>query len=309
MIPDDASVTDALHAARVAAEDHMATFEAAGDIWYEVPVTQLVLAAAFPVVKFASFTQHQEATTGSDWLWWWVDESGEAFGMLVQAKRLLRSPSKWDINFDFNEGAQRRALIQTGLDLFVAPMYAIYEGTSEWRAGAFCRQVTHTEPCESCLRSTVSLVPAIVTDFAAVHDVQVSIAMEASLPLESMADPEVIVDDVWDSNLKNLDPDLAEFMFEPQSGARRVAQMVFERVTKIRAGQFSGPTGTKIERGTEPIFRNLPDDYGHFNRPYYPEIFDGLRIEAPDYVLDVLTDQEVPEEIRSRVAGIAVFSC
>jgi len=140
-------------------------------------------------------------------------------------------------------------------------MYALYEGTSEWRAGAFCRQPTHTEPCESCLRSTVSLVPAIVTDFAAAHDVQVSIVMEASLPLESIADPEVIVDDVWNSNLKDLDPDLAEFMFEPQSGARRVAQMVFERVTKIRAGQFSGPTGTKIERGTTASAPRRPTTY------------------------------------------------
>lgn len=309
MIPSDASVADALQAARIAAEGHMAAFEAAGDTWYEVPVTQIVLAGAFPVAKFATFTQNEEATTGSDWLWWWLDDSGEAFGMLVQAKRLLRKPNKWDVDFDFNKGAQRRALIETGRNLNVAPMYAIYEGTSEWRGGAFCRQKEHSNPCESCRRSTVSLVPAIVTDFAVEHDVQVSIAMDESLPLESIADPDVIIRQIWDSNIKDLEPDLAQFLFEPQVGARRVAQMVFEKVTKVRGGQFSGPTGTKVVRGTEPIFAKLPDDYGHFNRQYYPEILDGLRSEAPDYVLDVLADVEVPEAIRSRVAGIAVFSC
>ncbi len=66
---------------------------------------------------------------------WWLDESGEAFGMLVQAKRLLRRPGKWDVDFGFNEGAQRRALIETGRDLNVAPMYAIYEGTSSGGGG------------------------------------------------------------------------------------------------------------------------------------------------------------------------------
>lgn len=309
MIPADPTIQAALRAARLAAQNHMAIFENAGDTWHEEPMTELLLSAASPVVKFATFTHHEEAAVGGDWLWWWVDDAGESFGMLVQAKRLLRSTNKWDIDFEYKNGDQRRALVRTGLELHVAPMYAIYQGTSDWRAGAFCRELPHRASCQSCERSTVSLVPAIVTDFAVDHDVRVSLAMDAALPLEFISDPEITVNPVWDSNLEDLDPELFQFLRQPQAGARRVAQLVFERVTKIRAMQFSGPTETQLERGTEAIFPIQPDDWGHFARPYYPEILDGLRREAPDYVLDVLTDQEVPSHISDRVDGIAVFHC
>ncbi|PPF61590.1 hypothetical protein C5E11_14845 [Clavibacter michiganensis] len=309
MIPTDANVHSALINARPAAQSQMASFEAAGATWHEEPMTELLLGAASPVVKFAQFTRQQEATVGADWLWWWIDDFGEAFGMLVQAKRLLHHRKGWDIDFDYKTGDQRRALVQTGLDLGVAPMYALYLGTSEWRSGAFCQDMPHRDPCSACERSTVSMVPAIVTDFAASHSTQVSTAMEVAMPIEFISDKEITANPVWDSNLSDLDMDLATFLFEPQKGARRVAQMIFQRVTKVRAMMFSGPTGVVVTRGAEPIFRNVPDDLGHFRRRYYPEILDGLRHEVPDYVLDVLSDQEVPENIRGRLAGVAIFHC
>lgn len=266
MIPTDPAILDALRTARVAARDHMAKRDAAGASWHEETVTDLVLDSAFPVVKFADFSRNQEGRVGADWLWWWVDRSGEAFGMLVQAKRLHRLSNKWDVDFDYKNGQQRRALVQTGLDLRVAPMYALYLGTSAWRSGAFCQDPPHKADCHACDASTVSIVPAVVTDLVVEHDVQVSLALEVALPVEFVADPVVVANNIWDSNLSSVEPDLLAFLQQPQQGARRVAQLVFERVTRIRSMGFSGPSEVALSRGTGPIFAEVPDDTGHFSR-------------------------------------------
>jgi len=66
----------------------MIAMDDAGSTWHETTITGIVLQHAHPTVKFVDFNQRQEGATGADWLWWWVDATGEAFGMLVQAKRL-----------------------------------------------------------------------------------------------------------------------------------------------------------------------------------------------------------------------------
>lgn len=309
MIPAEDEIQEAFHRARVSAQKHMAVMDIAGDTWGEVPVTAILLAAGAPTIKFATFTQqHQEPLVGADWIWWWVDSNGEAFGMVVQAKRLKKLPKGWEIDFDYKNGAQRAALLESAFDLRLPAMYALYLGTPVWRDGAFCQASKHSESCVSCDRSTVSMLPAIVTTAAlGVHSVEVSLALDATLPLEAIADPAIRVDPVWDSNLRDLEPDVAEFLREPQMGARRVAQLIFERVTYVRAMGFSGAAGTSLLRGTEQVFPNIPDDFGHFSRRYWPEILDGLRRKAPDYVLDLIADQPLPDHISSRFAGIAVF--
>lgn len=157
-------------------------------------MTELILAAAFPVVKFAKFTHHQEFAVGADWLWWWIDSNGEAFGMLVQAKRLKRLAARWDIDFDYRNGEQRRQLVATGLDLRVPPVYGLYLGTSSWRDGAFCRAPVHSAGCSNCEQSTVCVVPAIVLTAAwGTRSQEVSLALDAALPLEAVADPAVTV--------------------------------------------------------------------------------------------------------------------
>lgn len=310
MIPDDEALRRALRNATLAAKSYMAKSDAAGDVWHEETVTDLVVNEAHPVVKYAKFTRRQEAEVGADWLWWWLDDDGFAFGMLIQAKRLRRSSTRWTIDFNYHKGSQRRQLIQTGLELRVPPMYALYLGTPKWRDGALCGAPVHLNDCEWCERSIVSIAPAIVLA-AAVGDEgqEVSLMLDAALPLETIADPEVTVERVFDRNLATLSPEVSEFLNTPQLGAKRVAQLVFERVTELRMLQHSGPSGTVTDRGTEPLFRALPDDVGHFGRAYYPEILDGLRERAPDYVLDVLADQPVPEEIATKVAGVVVFRC
>jgi hypothetical protein len=288
----------------------MAAFEAAGEAWQEEPLTEVILAAAAPFVKFAKFTHREEREVGADWLWWWVDARGEAFGTLVQAKRLKGGPNRWDIDFNYRNGEQRRHLIQSGLDLRVPPMYALYLGTPSWRAGAFCAAETHVPGCESCEKRTVSLAPAIVLSTAhGAHDQEVSLMLEAGLPLETIADRRHSVAPVWDANLSEADEELKSFLDEPQTGARRVAQLVFERVCSIRWLAHSASTWTPLARGLESVFQSLPDDAGHYTRPYFPEILDGLRWEAPDYVLDVLADQPLPSWLTNRYAGVAILSC
>ncbi|UYN82920.1 MAG: hypothetical protein KIT89_09385 [Microcella sp.] len=273
-------------------------------------MTELLLAAAFPVVKFAPFTRHQEKRVGADWLWWWVDSKGEAFGMVVQAKRLKREASAWDIDFDYDLGRQRQNLLRAGLDLRVPPIYALYLGTVNARQGAFCRAPKHFEACVSCERATVSLAPAIVLASAVgAHDQEVSLMLDIALPLEDVLDPRVIAAPIWDRNLHLADTDLAEFLEGEQGGARRVAQLLFDRVCSNRWLSHSAAAEATVTRGTESVFRKLPDDTGHYGRPYYSEILDGLRWEAPDYVRDVLADQAVPSWLSNEFAGVAVFAC
>lgn len=54
------------------------------------------------------------------------------------------------------------------------------------------------------------------------------------------------------------------------------------------------------------LFRDIPDDHGHFPVPYLAHMLRGLRAEAPDYVRDVLEGRTPPAWVTDRVAGIVV---
>lgn len=55
-----------------------------------------------------------------------------------------------------------------------------------------------------------------------------------------------------------------------------------------------------------PVFRKLPEDSGHFNQPYWPFVFRGLRTRAPQYVLDVEHGQNPPAWLTELVDGMVV---
>ena len=115
--------------ARRAAESHMRSNEDAGETWNETTITDIILQHARPFVKSAKFNQNQEGITGADWVWWWLDDAGEAFGMLVQAKR-LRIGTKWAIDFPYpGDWRQYKNLSATAAELDLAPTYALYLGT------------------------------------------------------------------------------------------------------------------------------------------------------------------------------------
>jgi len=70
----------------------MSRRETQGHSWDEVTATQQLCMAASPPIVYAEFTGTQEDGVGADWLWWWIDTTGEAFGMLVRAKKQVAPP-------------------------------------------------------------------------------------------------------------------------------------------------------------------------------------------------------------------------
>ncbi|MEV8273582.1 hypothetical protein [Microbacterium sp. NPDC077184] len=298
-----------LHAGRLAAEQQMGVFEATGQTWHETSITDLLLSTLHPEVKFAAFSQSEEGTVGADWLWWWIDDDHEAFGMLVQAKR-LKKDANWTIDFRYDNGSQRLSLMDSADYFNVAAMYGLYLGTSDYRAGAFCSADAHSDDCESCRQTTISLIPALLTfaGWGTAAD-ETAGALEHHRALEEFADDTQKVAPVWDVNLKTARPELVEFLQTPQTGARRIAQFVFERVAVARSGAFAGPSETVVDLREEALFTDVPDDPGHFGLPYYRHVLRGLRGGAPDYVFDVLADLDIPDDVRARVAGIVVVRC
>ena len=156
---ESARLVQVLSSARETVAIQMAAFEASGLNWQEESITSQLLSTCFPSFRFATFTKMEEAATGGDWLWWWVDQTGEAFGMLVQAKRLQRP---WSIDFEYRKGLQRKRLFETAEELRVPPMYALYLGSAAFREGNFCRaRVPLT--CGYCDAAAISIVPALLT--------------------------------------------------------------------------------------------------------------------------------------------------
>lgn len=58
------AVEAAFRRARVAVADHIDTMSAAGAAWREETLTELVLANAHPVVRFADFSRGEQAIVG-----------------------------------------------------------------------------------------------------------------------------------------------------------------------------------------------------------------------------------------------------
>ena len=301
-----ARLIQVFHDAREAVANQMSAFEESGLNWQEESVTSQLISSCYPNVKFATFTKQQEGATGSDWLWWWIDDGGEAFGMLVQAKRLHHP---WEIDFDYNGGRQRHNLFETAEELRVPPMYALYLGTAAFRRGVFCRAKA-PRACNYCGAAAVSMVPALLTHSGggSQRD-EMSFAIQNSLPLEWLPDASKPVL-TWDANFALLDEDLKSWIVNPQEGARGIARRVFDRVVRVRAGSLShGQAVLATTRGTREIFPTLPRDVGHFAVPYHDHVLRGLRTEAPDYVLDIANGFPVETPALAGLAGIAVVRC
>jgi hypothetical protein len=90
-----------LRTAREAVMSHMTRAAVAGLVWSEPTVTEIYLTAAHGdgLLGAVAFNNREEPRVGADWLWWFVDGRGEAFGMLVQAKRIHGMDPK--LTFDF----------------------------------------------------------------------------------------------------------------------------------------------------------------------------------------------------------------
>lgn len=307
-------LSDVFRCARASVSDHMRVFENRGLNWKEETITDMLLAFCAPWVEFRTFTRGEEKENGADWLWWWVAENGEAFGMLVQAKRL--KPDGLRIDFGYGKGTQRRRLLESAAFLGVPATYALYLGTSEFRAGRYCRLgLRHFEPCDYCDPSTVSLVPALLTQDDDPLDPrpQPKSAISASIPLEWLTDPARQSSVAWDPNWKVMSERLREFCSEQQAGARRVAQRVLQGLIERRASYLShgAPSAVALrETDSGQVFPSLPADAGPFEEAYFGHVLRGLRERAPWYVEQILVGGDTQNDPPlDGLGGIVVVRC
>ncbi|MDQ6945276.1 MAG: hypothetical protein M3256_03160 [Actinomycetota bacterium] len=310
------TVSGALRAGRIAAERHMEQSEGAGFTWKEETVTDLVLAEVASSIKVVPFTRFQETRLGADWLWWWIDGDSEAFGMLVQAKRLRIDSKRWKFEFGYNKGVQKRTLLRAARHLGVPATYGLYLGTSIYRRPASCGASHAKQTCIQCRRTTVSVMPALLGDSSFVVDGPSTYSR--SVALEDLAKRRLsrgtALSHVIPALRPTLDPRLRAFLSQPQRGARRIAQELLEALLLVREGQFEAALATQVPYETlTPVFDTLPADRGHFGEPYFPHILNGLRRVAPGYVLDaeyadasIGAPSELTDAPEANVAGVVV---
>ena len=303
----------ALTRAREVAEDHMVRAERAGLSWREETISELLWVHAVPFVRCADFTRHEEKVVGADWLWWWVDELGECFGMLVQAKRMkLATGGDPELDFMHNKGEQMKRLLRSADQLGVPSVYALYFGGADFRGRLTCGTDEHTEAgCRRCSRASVSVLTSLQARRAAggsKRDAAVQ-SFRGSVPLEDLVDPLAAARPVHDLNLKQAVPEMRDFLTQPQSGARGVAKEVLRAISDERLMQFSALVAERVRLHDDLIFPELPTDSGHFAEPYFPFVLRGLRSRPPSYVSDILADQPVPSEVSDLVGGVVVVRC
>ena len=310
------TVETALREAREAALAHMVKAGLAGLTWSEPAVTEIYLASAHGKMRSVAFNSHEEPTTGADWLWWCVDGAGEAFGMLVQAKRIHWNPTRATFDFTHRIGEARvlqfDRLVEAADVLGVPPVYALYCGDPAERRGLRCSRMHRQDECEACSPATVSLVSELAvrqyltTTVAPADDV-----LQYGVPAEYISRENI---DHWATLWLSefaADPELERFLLEPQDGARRVARHVFEVVARARYGQLELATADQAaEQLTDArVFRQLPSDTGHFSEPYFETILRGLRSAPPDYVAALIAGENLgATDVPGPVDGVAVLT-
>jgi hypothetical protein len=306
-VPED-DLLAAFTRAREAAERHMADSDRDDVAWHEETVTDLLLRAARPRLSYHPFHRWQEARVGADWLWWWVEPSGECFGMLVQAKRMQRRADRFEIDLRAGDGTQMTRLFEASDALGVPAMYAVYLGTAAWRAPVTCGARPHPENCLQCRRATVSVLTGLQAQMAArslsLRDAA-GLVFSSAAPLEDLADPGGGPERVDDLNLDRVSDELKAFLLQRQAGARAVARTVLAMVAADRRGHFSAAVDERRELAVDAVFTELIDDTGHFSRAYFPHVLQGLRRRPPDY-LEAALGGDPPPLVAAHAAGIVV---
>lgn len=312
------SVQDAFRQARIHAVRHMAACERAALRWGETSVTETVISRVAEAVIVIPFTQRAEALSGADWVWWWVDGTS-AYGMLVQAKRVTVTAGRWNFDFDYRAtGAarrQREILQSTAATLGLLPVYALYLGTGDYRNWESCSDSHRTGRCLPCVKRSVSLMPALLSEELIVDGAssiyERSVALEdiwAPTQAEALLSPELE---------KQLAPELSEFLKTPQGGPRAITRTMIDRVLRVRAGAFSAVSPTRDKALGDgdheqlgPVFGDLPNDTGNWGLNYFEHTLNPLHQAPPGYVLEIasgtLNEGPLASNTPDNVAGIVV---
>ena len=270
------TLLEALKRIRMAAERHMDDRDSKDLGWVEESVTDVAVGEGIPFVKPVQFNRPQEGTLGADWLWWWLDSlSGECFGALVQAKRVKRSGGKWIV--DVRHGlqgvgddpdssiSQYRRLLDTADYLEVPAVYAFYTGGRIFRRDLPCPHPARPAECISCQRMAITMLSAFLVRSAWQPDALADVVFSEGVPLEDLADPSMPTGPIRDLNLPQIPPGkLRDFLLKEQAGPRDVAKRISAAVAQARRGQFSQAVAAPLALPAERVFREVPQDSGHF---------------------------------------------
>ncbi|MFD9663490.1 hypothetical protein ACFWAY_17980 [Rhodococcus sp. NPDC059968] len=306
------TVLEGLRHARVVAQQHMRDRIDQGTMWDERTVTHLLLAEAYKegeIIRYAEFTQPQEYEVGADWIWWFIDRADECFGMLIQAKSLkVAGDGHFRIDFSYGQSRQIVQLQDSANILNMPAAYALYCGDPTYRAQLACQRGCAQPACARCEQKSVSVVAALIAH----HSIEYGPAMSAvqsfqnAEALETLGEPISAAPPLAFTRSRVLAPDLKRFLSQPQSGARAIAKSLLDQIMRVRAGQFSAPVTSLVDAGEDVIFRECPDDRGHFSVSYMPHVLRGLRLRPPSYVSDFIRFGIVPDHIVAAAGGIAV---
>ncbi|TKS96378.1 hypothetical protein [Streptomyces lasalocidi] len=282
--------------------------------WGEESATERLLMAAWPDVPYAPFNRRQEKAIGADWLWWFVDLTGECFGIIVQAKKMKQTKTGLTVDFKYpkSTGQQMNDLFTTAREFNLPAAYMLYCGDTQYRrdSNSWCPACSGKDPhCRRCERAGTLLLPALAADHLRFHTPSIAAedAFRDGFPLEDAVDRNVSTKPlIQDLNIRSLDPPLREFLVTPQHGPREIAKMMFEVVSRMRRGQFSAvaPERPAISNEETLVFPATPRDTGHFRTPYYPHILNGLRRRLPEYVEPVMNGTLPPSDLSDRLAGM-----
>lgn len=312
------TVEDAFESARIHALRHMSVCEYAGLRWSETSITEMVMAHASRAITVVPFTQRAEALSGADWVWWWVD-GADAYGMLVQAKRVSVTEGRWRFDFGYEVASasrpQREVLRSAAAALELLPVYALYLGTGDYRRWERCPDGHQDGPaCLQCAKRTISLMPALLAEEWIVSDA--ASTYERSVALEDLWTPPRAGALLIPTLATQIVPELLHFLEERQDGTRAVARSMIDRVLRARFGQFSAvaPSVASTHRGDHdelgPVFGDVPHDTGHWGLSYFEHTLHPLRHAPPDYVLEIAAGEfdeyHLAASMPDNVAGVAV---
>ena len=297
--------------ARVKVDQHWCQRSLSGDEASEEELTITYLMASSPEVRYAQFNRRQEGTTGADWLWWFVDKSGECFGMLVQAKKLHHVRDNWNINFGYQSGdePQMNKFLALSNHLEVPAVYVLYCGDATYRGGMPCGRLHLERDCDRCDRASVSALPAICARSLSVLNSDAKTAFAMAEPVEDLVVPGMLDVVAIDPNFQNMSAELKEFLMTPQVGSREVAKKVFKIASVIRKGQFSAVSSTLSPSLGDTVFSAFPLDTGHFGVPYVEHILRGLKPSLP-IEIELAMSGGYADGLPSfeKLSGIALFS-
>jgi hypothetical protein len=284
----------ALTTARIAVEQHVGRASQIGITWQEETVSELLwvnthVNGQMPV-QVADFNKPEEGRVGADWLWWFVDNTGECLGVLVQAKRLKHDSGRPALDLRYKRSGlpidQMTKLFRTARQLCVPAAYVLYFGPVEDR-GLQCGPA-HAISCESCRRKAIAILPGLRAQFVPEdkHDAAQP-AFEQCLALEDFADTAQNQEPAVHIGAEPLPQDLQRWMTEQQAGARTVAKRIYQMIIRPDELWHSADVANRVQMPPDAVFQDVPLDVGHFGQPYIAHILRGLRREPPSYVLDI----------------------